>query len=251
MKKFIGIIPCHLNSIRLKKKILIDINGLPMVEHVRRRALQSNYLDNVFIASGDDQILEVMKSFKADTIKTKLNHKNGTSRIIEAIKKINAKYILLIQGDEPLLKPSYIDTIIEKIKNDSNSDVWNLTAPLKKKEINETSIVKCEIKRDFVIDLFRKSKSSKKNFRKILGLIAFKRDILMKLNQYSPSIKEKKLSIEQIRIIENNFKLKSVKVRQTLQSVNVPGDVEKVKKVLKENRYQSKMQRKIFHLEIK
>ena len=86
MKKFIGIIPCHLNSIRLKK-ILIDINGLPMVEHVRRRALQSNYLDNVFIASGDDQILEVMKSFKADTIKTKLNHKNGTSRIIEAIKR--------------------------------------------------------------------------------------------------------------------------------------------------------------------
>ena len=68
----------------------------------------------------------------------------------------------------------------------------------------------------------------------------------MKLNQYSPSIKEKKLSIEQIRIIENNFKLKSVKVRQTLQSVNIPGDVEKVKKVLKENRYQSKMQRKIF-----
>lgn len=246
MKKFIGIIPCHLNSIRLKKKILIDINGLPMVEHVRRRALESKNLDRVFIASGDDQILDVMRSFNADTIKTKLIHKNGTSRVIEAIKKIKSKYVLLIQGDEPLLKPSYIDILIDEINNDSKSDVWNLTAPLKKDEINKSSIVKCEIKKNLIINLFRNSRSSNKNFRKILGLIAFKKDVLMRLNRYAPSIKEKKLSIEQLRIIENNFNLKSVNVRQSLQSVNVTGDVEKVKKILKKNRYQINMQKKIF-----
>ncbi len=236
MTKIVGIIPCHLDSIRLKRKVLLDLQGLPMLEHVRRRALKSKFLKDVFIATGDKEIISIMKNFGSKIIVTKKKHNNGTTRVAEAINKIKSSHVILIQGDEPLLNPNYIDKLYQCILNDSKTDSWNLTAPLTKNELNVNNIVKCEIDSGLIISLFRKTNFFKQNYRKILGIIAYRSSVLEKLVQIKPSPSELKLCIEQLRIIENNFILKSVKVHKTLQSINVKSDVSKVKQLLKKNK---------------
>lgn len=229
MTKIVGIIPCHLDSIRLKRKVLLDLYGLPMLEHVRRRALKSKKLKDVYIATGDNEIIKTMKKFGSKIIVTKKKHNNGTTRVAEALKKVKSTHVILIQGDEPLLDSNYIDRLYECIIKDNKIDAWNLTAPLSKKELSIKNIVKCEISNDLILSLFRKTNLFKKNYRKILGVIAYRTNILQKLVQIKPSSNELKLSIEQLRIIENNYVLKSIKVKKTLQSINVISDVEKVK----------------------
>ena len=106
-----------------------------------------------------------------------------------------------------------------------------MTAPLTKNELNVNNIKKCEIDSGLIISeklIFLKTK-----LRKILGIIAYRTSVLKKLVQIKPSPSELKLCIEQLRIIENNFILKSVKVHKTLQSINVKSDVSKVKQILK------------------
>ena len=82
-----------------------------MLEHVRRRALQSNLLKDIYIATGDREIIDTMRKFGAKIIITKKKHNNGTTRVAEALEKVNSTHVILIQGDEPLLNPNYIDKI--------------------------------------------------------------------------------------------------------------------------------------------
>ena len=154
-------------------------------------------------------IKKVITKYKGKVIFTSRNHKNGTSRVTEAIKKINASHIVIIQGDEPLIDPKYLEILIKNIKNDNNNNnihAWNLVSRIKKRSnlINPT-FVKCELKTgDMIKELFRikKQKTQKKNIYKILGLIAFRRGTLKKIKNIKPSRNELKESIEQLRIIE-------------------------------------------------
>ena len=97
------VIPCNLDSLRLRRKILIDIHGLPMIEHVRRRVLLAKRVDKVIIATCDKEIKNEIEKFGGNVIFTKKIHVNGTSRVNEAISKLDCTHVILIQGDEPLL----------------------------------------------------------------------------------------------------------------------------------------------------
>ena len=87
--KVVGIIPSHLNSVRFPKKILYKIKGLPMIEHVRRRALISKQFDEVVVCTCDLKIKKVINNYNGKVIMTSRKHKNGTSRVIEAMKNMN------------------------------------------------------------------------------------------------------------------------------------------------------------------
>ena len=102
--KIIGVIPAHLESIRFKRKILYDILGIPMVEHVRRRVVRSQILDDVFVATGDQEILNTILENGGKVIRTFKKHPNGTSRVAESINNKDCTHILIIQGDEPLIQ---------------------------------------------------------------------------------------------------------------------------------------------------
>lgn len=252
--KIVGIIPAHLKSVRFPKKIIFKIKGFPMIEHVRRRALLCNNLNkNIFIATCDITIKKIVEFFGGKVIMTSKKHKNGTSRVIEAIKKVNCTHIIILQGDEPLLDPSYIERMIHDMKKShKNIDAWNTIAKIKKKsELKNNSFVKCTINRNGIIqNLFRNFKKDKirteKNIYKIMGLIGFRKDSLNKINNLKPSKKEKKLSIEQLRIIENNMKLKSIIVKVPLPSINEKKDLKQVNKMLNNDNKQKKIFNRIF-----
>ena len=241
--KIVGIIPAHMASIRFPGKILLNIHGLPMIEHVRRRALLSNKLDDVIVATCDRDIADAIESYGGKVIMTSNIHKNGTTRVAEAIAEVECSHIVLLQGDEPLLLPRHIDTLVEKIIENPEIDAWNATGLIEKiEDLDQYSFVKCAVSSlDYILYCFRRSPcysdfKKQQNFvRKILGIIAYKKDFLFQITSLPESEIEQAEFIEQMRIIENNYKLKSVTVSPTLPSINEPRDVDIVLDYIDEN----------------
>ena len=253
--KIVALIPAHLKSIRFPNKILLKIHGLEMIEHVRRRAVMSESFDNVYVATGDEEIISVVKSNNGDYIKTNKKHLSGSSRVIEAIKELDedVTHIVLIQGDEPLVLPNYLKKMCEKIIENPKVNAWNVTSELiNESQLKEHSIVKCVInEEERILYCFRNSPSflpfeiQKKYIKKILGLIAFEKETIMNFEDYNPSKLEQSESIEQLRLIENGFNLISIPVDSALPSINEPNDYLKVLDYIKSSKIQQKILRKI------
>ena len=102
-------------SIRFPGKILFPFFGYPMIEHVRRRALLSKKISDVYVATCDQKIADAVIAHGGKVILTGDHHRNGTSRVAEAVTEIEASHIILLQGDEPLLLPSYVDSLVDAI----------------------------------------------------------------------------------------------------------------------------------------
>ncbi len=251
--KVVAVIPAHLASVRFPQKILFDIHGLPMIEHVRRRALLSKELDDIIVATCDIEIANTIKSFGGKVIMTSNTHKNGTSRVAEAMQDHDCSHVLLLQGDEPLLLPRHIDSMVSAIKSNPDVESWNATGSINSEgELDRNSFVKCSVLRDNkILNCFRKTpyvselKTQQKFVRKILGIIAYRKDFLMELNQLESTPIETAEFIEQMRIIENGFPLYSVDVSPSLPSINEPHEADVVLDYLKENSEQRSLLKQI------
>ena len=132
--KIVAVIPAHMASVRFPGKILFMLNGLPMIEHVRRRALLSRAISDVIVATCDEDISSVIKGFGGKVVMTAKTHTNGTSRVAEAIRELDCTHVILLQGDEPLLLPRHIDALADAILANPNGDAWNATGPIESYE---------------------------------------------------------------------------------------------------------------------
>jgi len=232
--KIVGVIPAHLASVRFPRKILFPLLGLPMIEHVRRRALMAKGIDNIYVATCDDEIADVVRGFGGKVIITSRRHNNGTTRVAEAIAEIDCEYVLLLQGDEPLLLPRHLEAILQAMVLDPDSDAWNATGTIETpEELDRHSFVKCAItSQSRILYCFRRSpafatfESQKKYIRKVLGLIAYRRNSLLSISNSNPSAIEESESIEQMRLLEYGFRLRSITVHPSLPSVNEPHEAE-------------------------
>ena len=180
------------------------------------------------------EIASVVTSCGGDVIMTSPQHKNGTSRVAEAVNNIDCSHVILVQGDEPLLLPSHIDQIVSSIKTNLDTQAWNATAPITDaNDLDRHSFVKCVVNQsNRIIYCFRRSPCYSPPdiqslfIRKILGLIAFRKDFLLTFDSFAPSPIERYESIEQMRIIDNYIPFLSVPVSTALPSVNEPLDVD-------------------------
>tara|TARA_B100001059_G_scaffold217335_1_gene236489 strand:- start:201 stop:968 length:768 start_codon:yes stop_codon:yes gene_type:complete len=240
--KNVVIIPARLNSKRFPGKIIYKINGLPMVEHVRRRALLSKSIDNVFIATGDQDIANVLEKYNANIIFTEGKHENGTSRISEAVKSINCENVILVQGDEPLILPDDIDKISNSLDDLKSFNCVNATCRLSSKdELFDHNIVKCSIVKNKIIYCYRTSPSissflvQKKYVNKLLGLMAFKKKFLLMFENNKKSIIQQTESIEQMKLIEQGFSINNFEINENQPSINTFEDIIDYENFLKEN----------------
>lgn len=230
--KIVAVIPAHLASVRFPRKILFPFFGVPMIEHVRRRALLCGGLSDVIVATCDEEIASTVRGFGGSVIMTSNTHTNGTSRVAEAVAQIECTHVVLLQGDEPLLLPRHVDVFVKAMRENPSGDAWNATGPIEQpEELDRHSFVKCAVSpAGRVMYCFRRTPcysdfSVQKTFvRKILGIIAYRKDFLQALNTMPPGFVEKAEFIEQMRIIENGFSLFSVPVTPSLPSVNEPGE---------------------------
>ena len=228
--KIVAVIPAHMASVRFPGKILFPIHGLPMIEHVRRRALLSSAEIDVYVATCDDEIAKVVRGFGGKVILTEGVHLNGTSRVAEAIRHIECTHVILLQGDEPLLLPSHVNSFAKAIVSEPSGNAWNAVGPIDlDEEFDRHSFVKCAISSTGRIQYcFRRTPCysafdiQKTFIRKILGIIAYRKDFLLRLASLPASMIELAESIEQMRVIDNDFILQSVQLNPSLPSVNEP-----------------------------
>ena len=251
--KIIGIIPAHLNSIRFPNKIIHKIFDIPMIEHVRRRAKLAKYLDEIYVATNSQKISKLIHKYHGKTIRTVKKHQNGTSRCAEAIKKISCTHAIIIQGDEPLLLPRHLDSLSKKIKLQPNVQVWNAISDLDSKaELDRYSFVKCSIQSDGKINyFFRRSpayssfNNQKKYIKKVLGILAFKKNVLLNYKKIKKSTIEEQEFIEQMSMITNNYKIHSSILIPSLPSVNEKKELSYIYKFVKKSKEQKDILKKI------
>ena len=218
MKNTAIIIPTRLGAKRFPNKPLAKINNIPMIIHVMNRAKESN-IGDVFVASGDKEILDVVKANGGETILTKNDHSSGSDRVYEAyFKKLKNSVDLIInlQGDMPNIKPNSI-LKLEKLMKSNVCDIGTLAAPLKRKsDIENPNIVKVDLEKnlknsDFINarDFFRTKKylNNERVYHHI-GIYAFTIDALTNYVKFPRSKLEIKRNLEQMRAMDNSMNIK-------------------------------------------
>ena len=224
-----------------------------MIEHVRRRAMLSNVVSEVYVATCDQEIADVVRGYGGSVIMTPNTHKNGTTRVAEAIKSIDCSHVILLQGDEPLLLPHHLDSVANAILSEPKGDAWNATGSIAdEEELDRHSFVKCAVgNADRILYCFRRSpgysefKKQKQYIRKILGIIAYRKNFLLELTTVFESKIERYEFIEQMRIIENGYVIKSIPVEPSLPSVNEPMEADIVLSYILNNQEQSRLLKNI------
>ena len=218
MKNTAIIITTRLGAKRFPNKPLAEINSIPMIVHVLNRAKESK-VGEVFIATPDQKIIDVVKKYSGNAILTKKNHFSGSDRIYEVYKdKFNDSVDLIInlQGDMPNIKPDAI-LKLEKLMRNNISDIGTLASPLKNKdEINDVNIVKVQVKDKLNNDNFINAKDffrikNMLNIEKIyhhIGIYAFTKTALTKYVNLSRSKLEIERNLEQMRALENDMIIK-------------------------------------------
>ena len=251
--KIVAVIPAHMASVRFPGKILFPFHGLPMIEHVRRRALLSQAISDVIVATCDEDIASAIRGFGGKVVMTADTHKNGTTRVAEAVRNIDCTHVMLLQGDEPLLLPRHVDALADAMRSDPEGDAWNATGPIESaEELDRHSFVKCAVSQSGrIMHCFRRTPGYS-NFelqqtfvRKILGIIAYRKDFLMKVTTLPSTPVELAEFIEQMRILENDYILQSVPVFPSLPSVNEPHEADVVLKYIQQDPEQKALLDKI------
>ena len=234
--RVVGLIPVRLNSSRLFRKAILEIDKMPMVIHTYKRALLSKKLDKVFICSDSKEILRIAKKYKCNFIKTGKNL-TGTDRISEASDKLKEKFDLYIdiQGDEPLIDPKHIDKVVQWHQKNINFDI--VVPSLKSKNIDTPHIVKIVKSKNKVLYFSRSlipNPFNKQNnyYLKHLSVISFKPDSLKRFRKLSQGNLEKIEGIELMRALENNMQIGTFNLDGSSFSVDTKDDFLKAVKFM-------------------
>lgn len=240
--KFLGVIPARYASTRLEGKPLKNICGHTMIEWVYKRALNSD-LDDVVVATDDERILNEVKRFGGKAILTDKNHENGTSRIAEVCKHYTDYDIIVnIQGDEPLIEKEMINSIINSFKNNNDIVMSTLKHRLETmEEIENPNYVKVITDKNGYAIYFSRSvipyprNLNKDIYFKHVGIYGYKREFVIKYANMEPTELENSESLEQLRALENGYKIKVEETPFKIIGVDTAEELEKVRNYIKEH----------------
>ena len=241
-KKIIGIIPARYASTRFPGKPLVDIRGKSMIQRVYEQAKKSSTLAEVIVATDDHRIQEAVSAFGGKACMTSENHPSGTDRCAEVVDALNlhCDAIINIQGDEPFIDPKQIDlvcscfdddrtelaTLIKKI---SSSEV--LFSPNSPKVIVDSEAFAIYFSRHPIPYLRGSEEKNWLNrhlFYQHIGIYGYRKDVLKKITQLAPSSLEKAESLEQLRWIENGYRIKTAVTTLETMAVDTPEDLTRI-----------------------
>ena len=240
MTKTAIIIPARYGSSRLEGKPLIVVNGKPIIQWVYEKAQQSIYADIIIVATDDERIMNAVTSFGGVAEMTSVNHKCGSDRIREVVDRHpEISYIVNLQGDEPMMKPEFIDEVAKNVKFDDNADISTLIRVINSDdEANNPNLVKCVVDKNGYALYFSRSKIPYERNKGIsqcyghLGIYGYKRDALIKMTELPQTPLERAESLEQLRALENGMKIKTSVVDFVPVGIDTIEDLEKFKKLV-------------------
>lgn len=239
--KTIGVIPARWASTRFEGKVLADINGKPMIQHVWERAKQSECLDDLVIACDDQRVVKAAEKFGAQAILTSADHASGTDRIAEVVEPLEVDIIINIQGDEPLICPTIIDSLVKMLIDDPSCSMGTVIKVIDNEdELANTNIVKVVIDGEMNALYFSRVGIPHNRDRndtilhyKHLGIYAFRKEFLLCYKNLPKSNLEIAEQLEQLRALEYGYKIKTVLTEIDTIGVDTPEDLKQVELLLK------------------
>ncbi len=243
-KSVIGVIPARYSSTRFEAKVLADICGKPMVQHVWERAKQSLLLDDLIIACDDERIAARCREFGAKVAMTAKGHQCGSDRIAEVVNELDVDVVLNIQGDEPLVHPTMIDTVASALVN--SDDVYMATLMTRIHDpalVADPHVVKVVVDRNGFALYFSRSpipflghgsEIKEPAYYKHIGLYGYTKDFLFTFKKMALSTLEKTERLEQLRVLEEGYRIKVLETKYDTVGVDTPADLARVTELLRE-----------------
>jgi 3-deoxy-manno-octulosonate cytidylyltransferase (CMP-KDO synthetase) len=238
-RKILGVIPARFSSTRFPGKVLAQIAGKTMLQHVYERASLSSYLTSILIATDDDRVSSAAKNFGARVRMTRPDHLSGTDRVAEAASALDAEIVVNIQGDEPLIDPAAIDAAILPMVHEPELVMGTLKKRIEDaREITDPNVVKVVTDRagDAIYFSrcpipFEREKSVATPYFKHIGLYVYQRDFLLAYSALPVGPLETAERLEQLRALENGFRIRVVETEYESLGVDTPDDLERVSRL--------------------
>jgi len=232
------VIPARYASTRFPGKPLADIAGRSLIRRVYERASTSSVTTQVWVATDDARILEHVRDFGGHVVWTRDDHESGTDRIAEALGRIEQTtgtafdQVVNVQGDEPLIDMESVDSVIRLLQDEPDVDVATLCCPLRSvDEFRSRDVVK--VVRDLRGNALYFSRApiphdSPELARRHVGLYAYQRHALLAFPDLSQSPLEREEKLEQLRLLQNGFRIRVLDTDKPHSGVDRPEDVERI-----------------------
>lgn len=253
-KKIIAIIPARMGASRFPGKPLARILDLPMIEHVRRRVGLCELLSDVYVATCDQEIMDVVINHGGKAIMTANTHERCTDRVEEAVQGIEADIIVIVQGDEPLFIPNTINALVEPMLMIQEIRCTNLLSRLYEEEdLDDKDIVKAVLDNDCHVMYYSRAPIpySRVNnncpLYRQTGLAAFTKSFLHEFSNLPPTIMEIAESIDFLRILEHRFSILGVIYEQRIVGVDQPEHIKEMEAVLQNDEEQNQLYQRILN----
>jgi 3-deoxy-manno-octulosonate cytidylyltransferase (CMP-KDO synthetase) len=231
-RKILGVIPARYASSRFPGKALARIGSKTMLEHVYERVSMARYLSSVVIATDDERIAAEARRFKAQVRMTRSDHLSGTDRVAEVASAYpDAKLVVNIQGDEPLIDPGAIDAAILPMVEDADTPMGTIAKRIEiPHEIADPNVVKVVTDSRGLALYFSRSPIPHGGavYFKHIGLYVYERDFLLGYSAMPVGPLEKAERLEQLRALENGHAIRVVETDYESLGVDTPEDLERV-----------------------
>ncbi|MBI3252962.1 MAG: 3-deoxy-manno-octulosonate cytidylyltransferase [Candidatus Omnitrophica bacterium] len=231
----IGIIPARYGATRFEGKLLKDLCGKPVIQHVYERARKAKLLDDLVIAADDDRILKAVEAFGGKAVFTSKSHSTGTDRLTEVANEMDVRVIVNIQGDEPLIHPMVIDDLVRAMQNDPEAVMATVVKKsYSEEEFKSRNVVKVIIDQNakralyfsrMPIPTYLKPAPNEAFFYKHIGIYAYQKDFLFTFKKLPKSTLEIHERLEQLRAIEQGYKIKVIETKFETVGIDTPEDL--------------------------
>lgn len=246
--RVIGVIPARWGATRFEGKVLANLLGKPVIQHVWENAKRAKTLDELIVACDDERIMKVVESFGGKAVYTSPDQPSGTDRLAEVVNPLDVDIAVNIQGDEPLIKALIIDSLVIALQNEK---IAQMATVIKKidddSELTNSNVVKAIVDKNGYAIYFSRyaipynrtgemDESKRPVYYKHIGLYAFTKDFLFTFRSLPKSSLENAEKLEQLRVIENGYKIKVVETKLDTIGIDRPEDLKRAEDALLKER---------------
>lgn len=255
--RIIAVIPARYLATRFPGKPLAEILGKPMIQHVYEQTARCKLIQRVIVATDDKRIFNKVEEFGGEAMMSSSRHISGSDRVAEAAEKVEADIIVNVQGDEPLLNPKMVSQVAELLLEDQSYQVSSLMSPIQSiNELLSAQVVKVvtdkqgaalyfsrspipylrsrEAAANTIEQMLKQNPNLVKKYFKHIGIYAYRKAFLKLYRRFKPTPLELMESLEQLRILENGYKIKIGKSKFFTIGVDTPEDLAIVADILRD-----------------
>lgn len=242
--KAIGVIPARWGSTRFEGKVLADLLGKSVVQHVWESAKKAKALDDLMVACDDERIMKVVEGFGGKAVYTSPDQPSGTDRLAEVVNPLDVDIVVNIQGDEPLVRPIMIDNLVMSLEGDKTVQMATMVKRIEDDaELTNSNVVKAVFDKNGYAIYFSRyaipynrtnsvDKDKKPVYYKHIGMYAFTKDFLFTFRNLPKSALENAEKLEQLRALEYGYKIKVVETKFDTVGVDTHEDLARVRELM-------------------